>query len=375
MSEDNISLLDSIVRNDADTVQFLIFSQLICPNFVINGESPIVVAAKNGREEILDILIQSGCDLTTPDFTDITWRKRPIHIAAAKGYTGFVKKLIDQGISVESVDLEMKTPLHWASLFGHVGVVECLLSAGADVNTTQIDGFTPLHCSSALDHVDVCKLLLDNGAKPNMLDEDGWTSVHHAAAYGHYSVIQTLHKSGACLNIKTPSGDNVLHIAACTWHDNQVKLLQYLVENRVPLNDKNGCGYTALHIACLYNIYDNVKCLVELGAIMNTSDDYGDSPLFSASCAYNSHDIITFLIKSGYNCSKELWIHEDRFPLALVNNLPLVSTLKLCASNARTLQELCRFCVLKHLGIHCSDKINSLPIPTSLKSYLKTLPQ
>jgi hypothetical protein len=30
--------------------------------------------------------------------------------------------------------------------------------------------------------------------------------------------------------------------------------------------------------------------------------------------AYDSQDIISLLIKSGYNCSQEMWIHEERFP-------------------------------------------------------------
>jgi len=118
-----------------------------------------------------------------------------------------------------------------------------------------------------------------------------------------------------------------------------------------------------------------VNCLIELGAILNTKDYYGDSPMFSAACAYGSQDIISLLIKSGYNCSQEMWIHEERFPIALANNIPLVSTLRYCASNTRTLQELCCFCVLKHINRHSNSKINTLPIPTSLKLLLKQIIQ
>lgn len=375
MPNDQLSLLDAIAKNDAESVHFLIFGRRVCPNFVINGQSPVVTASQNGREDILNILIESHCDLTIQDFTDTTWRKCPIHIAAAKGYLGFVKKLIDNGVAVSSLDLELKTPLHWAALFGHVCVIEYLISVGASVNATQIDGFTSLHCSAALDQDNACKTLLAKGACPNTIDEDGWTPLHHASAYGHYSVVKTLQKAGASVAIKTPGGDNALHIAACTSSKNKVQLLRFLVEKKMPINEKDGCGYTALHIACFHNIYDNVKCLIELGAILNTKDYNGDSPMFSAACAYDNQDIISLLIKSGYNCSQEMWIHEERFPIALANNLPLVSMLRYRASNTRTLQELCCFCVLKHINRHSNNKINTLPIPTSLKLLLKQIIQ
>ncbi|CAG2186345.1 unnamed protein product [Mytilus edulis] len=373
MPNDQLSLLDAIARNDVETVKLFIFGHQICPDFICNGRSPVVVAATNGREEILDILIQSKCDLNLPDFTDETWKKHPIHIAAGKGFLGFVKKLVNNGVNANSLDLEEKTALHWAASFGHVSVIDYLISAGASVNAAQVDGFTPLHCAAALDHDEACKIIIENDAQLNAIDDDGWTPVHHAAAYGHFSVVKTLHEAGASLLLKTPINDNTLHISSYTSTKYKVDILRYLVQCKVPLNDRDGYGNTALHIACTHNLYDNAKCLIELGAELDTCDDYDDSPLLSAACAYDNHNIVSLLIKSGYNCSKEMWIHEERFPLALANDLSLVSTLKYYASFPRTLQELCCYCVLRHMGQQSNSKINSLPIPESLKLQLKDI--
>ncbi|XP_063445423.1 serine/threonine-protein phosphatase 6 regulatory ankyrin repeat subunit B-like [Mytilus trossulus] len=252
MSNDQLSLLDAIARNDVETVNLFIFGHQICPDYVFNGRSPVVVAASYGREEILDILIQCKCDLNLPDFTDETWRKHPIHIAAAKGFLGFVKKLVNNGVNVSSLDLEEKTALHWAASFGHVSVIDYLISAGASVNATQVDGFTPLHCAAALDHDEACKIIIENDAELNAIDDDGWTPVHHAAAYGHFSVVKTLHEAGASLLLKTPINDNTLHISSYTSTKYKVDILRYLVQCKVPLNDRDGYGNTALHIASMY---------------------------------------------------------------------------------------------------------------------------
>jgi hypothetical protein len=76
MPNDQLSLLDAIAKNDTESVHFLIFGRRVCPNFVLNGQSPVVVASQNGREDILDVLLESHCDLTIQDFTDTTWRKK-----------------------------------------------------------------------------------------------------------------------------------------------------------------------------------------------------------------------------------------------------------------------------------------------------------
>lgn len=371
MPNDQISLLDAIARDDIEHVKFLIYGKQISPIFLYNGKSPIVEAASNGREDVLSILIECKCDLDTPDYTDHKWKKRPIHIASAKGYTGCVRKLVENNASVESLDAEGRTPIHWAASFGHIHTLQYLISVGCNVNATQIDGFTPLHCTAALNHHEAAQVLLSHGANVDAVDDDGWTSIHHAAAYGHLSIVKVLHEADASLTLKTPINDNILHISSYTIKKHKVEILRYLVENKVPLNERDGEGNTALHIACTHNCYDNAKCLIELGADFYASAE--GSPLFTAACEYYCHDIVMLLINSGYNCSREVWIQEDRYPSSLVNNPSLVSILKYYASMPRTLQELSSFCILKHLRQYSDSNIDLLPIPTALKYMLKNI--
>lgn len=369
MPNDQIALLEAIAKDDLEHVKFLIYGKQISPIFLYNGRSPIVEAVLNGREDILCILIESKCDLDTPDYTDHKWRKRPIHIAAAKGYTGCVKKLVENNVSVESLDNEGRTPIHWAASFGHIHTIQYLISVGCNVNASQIDGFTPLHCTAALNHHEASRVILSHGADVNATDDDGWSSIHHAAAYGHFSVVKVLHEAGASLKLKTPINDNILHVSSYTIKKQKVEIIRYLVENEVPLDEKDGEGNTALHIACTHNCYDIAKCLIELGADLYASDD--SSPFFTAACEYYCQDIIMLLINSGYNCSRERWIHEERYPPSLVNNPSLVSVLKYYASMPRTLQALSCFCILKHLRNYSQENIDLLPIPNALRFLLK----
>ena len=53
-----------------------------------------------------------------------------LHLAACKGFTNIVQRLIDAGAKVESLDVNGATPLHLACLHGHLETVKTLMTAG-----------------------------------------------------------------------------------------------------------------------------------------------------------------------------------------------------------------------------------------------------
>jgi len=61
-----------------------------------------------------------------------------------------------------------------------------------------------------------------------------------------------------------------------------LEMVQFLIDQKIELNDKNIDGYTPLHIAVRLKEYEIAKLLIENGANVNTVDQYDDTPLLDS---------------------------------------------------------------------------------------------
>ncbi|XP_005166792.1 ankyrin repeat and SOCS box protein 13 isoform X2 [Danio rerio] len=96
------------------------------------------------------------------------WTDRSaVHEAAAQGRVVQLRKLIENGASVNIVAVDSITPLHEACIQGHTQCVKLLLDAGAHVDARNIDGSTPLCDACAAGSLECVKLLLEHGATVN----------------------------------------------------------------------------------------------------------------------------------------------------------------------------------------------------------------
>ena len=117
------------------------------------GERSLLIAAKAGREDLVELLAAFKTDLDAGD---------------AKG----------------------KTALHWASQEGRLAVVQVLLKVGADVEAKEMAGKTPLDLAR---NDEVKTALREHGAKH---------SLFYAAEKGMVELVADLIKEGANVNEK-----------------------------------------------------------------------------------------------------------------------------------------------------------------------------
>lgn len=129
----------------------------------INGISPLVCAAENGRADVVDALLDAGADVN-------------------KG-TGYKRN---------------DTPLLMASENGHTEVVRLLLNAGADVGRSDVDAITALGKAARGGHYQIVKLLLEGGADvEGRAYTSGTTAIQGAKAAGHTRIVELLRSAGA----------------------------------------------------------------------------------------------------------------------------------------------------------------------------------
>jgi ankyrin repeat protein len=88
----------------------------------------------------------------------------PLMLAAKYGRDDLIEFLIAEGCPVNRVDKTGRTALSLASNHGHYDVVSLLLSGGADINHQDNDGATPLMICSQSGRVRLVELFLKNGA-------------------------------------------------------------------------------------------------------------------------------------------------------------------------------------------------------------------
>jgi ankyrin repeat protein len=167
-------------------------------------------AAKNGDLAKVTAMIQADSTLV---FKKDSYGATALHWAAKNGHDDVAQLLIDNKADVNVQDVGGATPLIAASIFGHTGIVKMLLANGADVTLRGSDGTTALHAAADKGYVEIVQLLLDSHANVNVGDGIGLTPLHYAAGYGHKEVVELLLVKGASINAKDKQGATPLRLA------------------------------------------------------------------------------------------------------------------------------------------------------------------
>ena len=101
------------------------------------GCTPLLLAARNKRLDLVRQLLDAGCDVNERDF-DQKRKGSIIHYAAWGGSIEIVNYLVDVGMSsLDETDVVGNTPLLYAVYGGHQHIVEAFLKAGRSIHETN----------------------------------------------------------------------------------------------------------------------------------------------------------------------------------------------------------------------------------------------
>lgn len=122
-----------------------------------------------------------------------------IVIAAESGNQDGVRRAIDAGESINSVDRDGRSALHLCVLQVDVPLIRILLDLGIDVSLGDRMGWTALHFSARDHTVHVAEILLDAGCPVDIEDKFGNTPLSTAVfeSRGRGEMITLLLKRGA----------------------------------------------------------------------------------------------------------------------------------------------------------------------------------
>jgi len=143
------------------------------------GETPGMTAALRGEQDMLEILFALSAD---PHATDIHGTNL-VDLAAAGGHKSIVELLQQIGVS-------NKNPLHVAAGLGDLNKIKRLLNNGHSVNERDTFGATPLLVAMVAGKEGVVDFLLSRNANPLLEAKDGYTIMHGAAFSGKKSLVR-----------------------------------------------------------------------------------------------------------------------------------------------------------------------------------------
>lgn len=150
-----------------------------------HGETPLMMAAKNGRLSVARVLIGVGANVNIK----------------AYGYP-----------YPNASEFQGYTALHWASIRGHGNLAVELLRAGARIDVECSSGETPLFVAVVTNHLSVANDLLNLGADATVSSKERKTALCHANKYANPEMVQALLRHGADVNAgATEYGGNSLH--------------------------------------------------------------------------------------------------------------------------------------------------------------------
>lgn len=100
-------------------------------------ESPLMLAALDGKLEICQTLIERDADVNKPGWA-------PLHYAATNSHIPVMQLLLDHHAYIDAASPNGSTPLMMAAMYGNASAVKLLLESGADPSLKNDLGLTAI---------------------------------------------------------------------------------------------------------------------------------------------------------------------------------------------------------------------------------------
>jgi ankyrin repeat protein len=268
----------------------------------------------------VEILLKHGAD---PALCTTRWKNWPPMLVAAKlGHFDIIEMLIRAGASVDARDDAKRTPLSVAALCGNHKALQVLLDSGADKGSAELSCWEKLEEPVVVTVASMCyiaclRLLLKHGVNANVdpAKTDRKTALQWVASQGRADLCRLLIENGVHLN-----GSDMERPLVDAVESRSTEVVQVFLEHKADVNvvlHPDSDPSAPLIAAAKLNLTDIAKLLLENGADVNLALANGHTALFTA--ANEGHAEMTkLLIDAGADLSKPA-APRDHQPLHACN--------------------------------------------------------
>lgn len=234
----------------------------------------VLLPLKSGAQwELIESIINSRLDTSEylPEIYEGALDYN-LMIAASKGYSSEINRLIARGADVNAQTIEGATPLIYAVANNKSEAVSTILAYDPVVDKLTASYETPLMIAAKSDFFEIAEKLIRAGANVNTADRFGATSLHYSAIYGYTDLADLLLYYEADPDIKTTDGSTPLHGAV--WAGN-TEIADLLLQNGAKPDEKDNTGHTPFLLASYFGDTIAMDMLYKTGADINTRDNNG----------------------------------------------------------------------------------------------------
>lgn len=245
--------------------------------------TPLGIAAKNGDEEMVDILLKHKADPTIEEAYEVDG---PLIQALQTGEPNLaiIQQILEAQVkpTLNPYGSMRGQPLTLAVRRGKIDLVRLLLDHGADLSRWlgPSERLSPLHAAVAEGHLDICKLLLER--QPELVNaqyEQGVQAsspLHLACNRKRAAIVKFLLEKGArAEQTSFHFQESCLLVASGVGHLETVQTVLEAAPQMVNLESLD--GETPLSRACMQKNVRVVDMLLQAGAEISKMDEYGTS--------------------------------------------------------------------------------------------------
>jgi ankyrin repeat protein len=191
------------------------------------AQDGLVAAAERGEVLVVRRLLAEGVNVNSCD-----GRGRTALLAATqRNQIDVARLLINEGADVNAKDLVQDTPFLLAGAEGRTEILRLMLKAQPDLRSVNRFGGTALIPASHHGHVGTVALLLTTAIDKDHINNLGWTALMEAVVLGdggarHVEIVRLLAEAGADVGIPDRDGVSALAHARRRGYSGIVTILE-----------------------------------------------------------------------------------------------------------------------------------------------------
>ena len=292
---------------------------------VENNQTPLMLAIRYNKSEIVDKLLNKGVDMNLRDINGNT----ALLIATANNDYKTIEKLINKGADLNNSNNDGNTALMQAIIDKNQNIAKYLINKGINLNTQNNNGRNALMLAVHNQLDSISKQLINKGCDLDIQDVVGYTALMHAVTTENNEMVKYILSKKSNLELKDKDGNVVIMLALMKGYDEiffeivdknvdlnvqneegdtpliysidtmNIDIARYIINKNVDLNMQNKKGSTALMVGVNNNSEIVVNLLLGKGVDLDIVDNKGITALMFAVLTNTNENIIKSLISAG----------------------------------------------------------------------------
>ena len=276
----------AVKRGDIAAVRALIQKKADVNAREVDGSTALHWAVDRDDLEAADLLIGAGANVRAATREEVT----PLAMACLHGSLPMVEQLLRAGADPRERGPNGETTLMFAARNGRVDLIKRLVAAGVDVNAREdIRGTTALMWAVSERHADAAKALLAAGADPAVTSGPAGLPQNYIAPRLNVRSVEEARERRKRASAAGRTYDEQLEFErrqGLAPTGPQARLQDDSDDDNVPivagLVGTGGGRLTALVFAAREGDLESARALVDAGADVNQTTEYGWTPLLTA---------------------------------------------------------------------------------------------